>query len=113
MRLLLDSLLLSVEVRTTSDDSLFVVLFDNTTILTLEMQEMKEYIVDKLLKYEATGSPGNQRINFVNQKEIGSLQIAERMKNVHTFIHGIMLCMHNNFQVNIMMTHLQISRQQY
>ena len=59
MRLLLDSLLLGIEVRTTSDDSLSVVLFDNTTILTLEMQEMKEDIVDKLLLYESTGAPGN------------------------------------------------------
>ena len=41
--------------RTTGDDSLSVVLFDNTAILALEMQEMKEDIVDRLLQYVATG----------------------------------------------------------
>lgn len=37
--------------RTTHDDSVSVVLFDKTAILALEMQEMKEDIVDRLVQY--------------------------------------------------------------
>jgi len=41
--------------RNSSDDSLSVVLFDNTTIVSLEMQEMKEDRVDSLIQYVTVG----------------------------------------------------------
>ncbi|GLJ12791.1 hypothetical protein SUGI_0197900 [Cryptomeria japonica] len=41
--------------RTSSDDSVSVVLFDNKAVLALEMEEMKADIVDHLLQYRACG----------------------------------------------------------
>jgi hypothetical protein len=61
--------------RTTSDDSLSVVLFNDKANLALEMQEMKEDIVDRLLQYVAAGGTnyssglklaGRDPLQFVN-----------------------------------------------
>lgn len=46
---------IKTRLRTSSDDSVSVVLFDDTATLALERQEMKEDIVDGLLQYDAGG----------------------------------------------------------
>jgi septum formation topological specificity factor MinE len=53
MRLLFRSI--TTRRRTTSDDSLSVVLFNDKENLSLEMQEMKEDIVERIFQYVTAG----------------------------------------------------------